>query len=437
MKIVSQNSKVVKREGRCLDVFSFKNLLKAYYACRKSKRRSASATEFEINFEQELLAMSFQLKSQNYRLGKYTCFAITDPKIREVWAADFRDRIVHHLLINYLEPTWEKKFIFHSYACRNNKGAHKAIKNLKKTINNQNPKKKLWYLKMDIESFFMHINRPILFSFIQKHINDSEILWLAKLIIFQNPTDNYLIKGDKKILASVPKNKSFFNAPPEQALPIGNYTSQFFANVYLNEADQFIKHSLKCPHYFRYMDDFLLLSEDEELLLKWQKEISNFLENQLRLKLHPKKQFLQPVACGIDFLGYVVKPDYALSRRRVVANFKKKLHRFNKILDKDAKPWPEKRNRQSDLPLVFYDRIPPLEFIQETQAVINSYYGHFKHAECFYLRKNLYQNYFKELNNFLEPADKTFSSFIIKPAIKKFIKKKMKNINGRNTARKR
>ncbi|MDD4272026.1 MAG: reverse transcriptase/maturase family protein [Patescibacteria group bacterium] len=367
--------------------------------------------------------MSSELKNKSYRLGKYTCFAITDPKLREVWAADFRDRVLHHLLVDRLEQIWEKKFIFHSYACRSGKGAHKAIKYLLNAVPTHNPDP-LFYLQVDIESFFMSIDKYVLFSIVQKHINNPDILWLTKLIIFQNPTDNYLVKGDRKILASIPKHKSLFHVSPDNGLPIGNYTSQFFANVYLNEIDRFIKHDLKCRNYFRYMDDLLLLDASKEKLLDWRRQINNFLKEKLLLNLHPEKQFLQPVSHGIDFLGYIVRPDYVLSRRRIVANFKKKLYYFNKLLNGNARPWPEKQNFQLALPLIFSDQMPTLEFIQKVQATVNSYYGHFKHADCSSLRKNLHQGYFKELKNFLEPADKTFSFFIINPAIKKFYQEK-------------
>lgn len=375
--------------------------------------------------------MSSLLKDKRYQLGKYTCFAITEPKLREVWAADFRDRIIHHLLVGCLEPIWEKKFIFHSYACRPDKGAHKAIHNLQNLIGQHTGKtNKLWHLKLDIESFFMSIDKTILFSLIQNQINNSDLLRLSKLIIFQNPTDNYIIKGDLKTLVSIPKNKSLFHAPPNKGLPIGNYTSQFFANIYLNEADQFIKHQLRCHYYFRYMDDFLLLHEDKNTLLQWRDEIKNFLLHRLKLTLHPKKQILQPVALGIDFLGYIIMPGYVLSRKRVIANLKKKLHYFNKALNSNAKPWPDKTTAQLTLPLIFSHQMPNWEFIQKAQATINSYYGHFRHANCFGLRKNLYQKYFKELNFFLEPADKNFSSFIVKTEIKKLYQEKIEIIKG-------
>ena len=375
------------------DIFSFENLLKSYYRCRKNKRYTFNAAKFEINFEKELLKLEQELKSYTYQPGGYICFAITDPKLREVWATDFRDRVVHHLLISYLEPIWERKFIFHSYACRKEKGAHKAIRYLKRDMRtaSANFTKPIYYLKIDIQSFFPSIDKNILYSLIKKHTRNPEILWLCRKIIFQNPTDNYVIKGDRNLLFSVPKHKSLFYGPKNKGLPIGNLTSQFFANLYLGELDQFVKHQLKCRSYFRYMDDFVILHSSKAQLLDWRDEISSFAQSYLQLRLHPTKQILQPINNGINWLGYIIKPDYLLSRRRVVGNLKQKLYYFN--LQLQAFPTPE--------------------FIQEVQACVNSYYGHFKHANCFNLRKNLYFKHFKELKNFLKPANKDFSHFLI------------------------
>lgn len=361
--------------------------------------------------------MSAELKNKNYQTGKYACFAITDPKIREVWATDFRDRILHHLLVGYLEPIWEKKFIFHSYACRSRKGAHNAVKKLKRALNLQKaPAENLWHLKMDIESFFTSIDKTILFNLVKKHIANPHILWLAELIIFQNPTDNYIIKGDRKILASVPKHKSLFYVPPDKGLPIGNYTSQFFANVYLNELDQFIKHSLKCRHYFRYMDDLLLIHPSKEQLLAWQNDIKMFVENDLELKLHPKKQTLQPVSFGIDFCGYIVKPDYILVRRRTVKKLKNKLWRFNKKILNAISPNDTPRACEIIFndPFIVFANPELSENFRHIFSSINSVYGFFKHANCYNLRKSLYEKHFGILKIYLEPANRNYDYFVWK-----------------------
>jgi len=388
------SNKTSERERERDDIFSFQNLLKCYYQCRKNKRYTYNAAKFEINFEKELLKLEQELKSHTYQPAGYICFAITDPKLREVWATDFRDRVIHHLLVSYLESIWEKKFIFHSYACRKEKGAHKAIRYLKRYTRSAtaNFTKPVYYLKIDIQSFFPSIDKNILFSLIKKHTSNPEILWLSHKIIFQNPTDNYVIRGDKELLRSVPKHKSLFYAPKDKGLPIGNLTSQFFANICLSELDQFIKHKLKCHYYFRYMDDFVILHPSKTQLLYLRNEISSFVEKRLNLRLHPKKQILQPITNGINWLGYIIKPDYSLSRRRVVSNLKQKLYYFNQQI-------PES---------------PNLESLQKVQARVNSYYGHFKHANCFNLRRNLYLKHFKKLKQYLKPADESFSHFVIK-----------------------
>lgn len=353
--------------------------------------------------------MEQDLKNQTYQCGQYICFAISDPKIREVWAADFRDRIVHHLLVNYLETVWEKKFIFHSYACRKEKGAHKSILYLKKIIAPD-----LFFLQADIQSFFVSIDKDILFSLIKKHIKNPEILWLTEKIIFHNPTTNYIRRGNLKLLQSVPPHKSLFGKV-NCGLPIGNYTSQFFANVYLNELDQFIKHSLKCQHYFRYMDDLLLLNSSREQLFKWRDDIRIFLETTLKLKLHPKKQVLQPATNGINFCGYIIKPDYTLIRRRTVKKLKSKLWHFNqkvlKALDSDDK-------RAADIifndPFIVFDKEIFTDDFRHIFSSINSVYGFFKHANCYNLRKTLYEKHFGILKIYLEPANRNYDYFVWK-----------------------
>ncbi len=347
-------------------IFSFTNLLKSYYQCRSNKRKTLSAAAFEIHFEKGLLKLEKELQNHTYSPGPYTCFVITDPKLREVWAADFRDRIVHHLLVAYLEPIFEKKFIFHSFACRKEKGAHKAIKYLQKTLRQaQFVNQTLYYLQTDIYSFFVNIDKQILFNQVKQFCHNREILWLADKIIFQNPTDNFSIRGGHKLFQNIPPHKSLFYAPRGKGLPIGNLTSQFFANVYLNDLDQFIKHNLKCRYYFRYMDDLLLLHQDPQQLSQWKNQIDNFLKIRLALKLHPKKQVTQTVQNGINFLGYITKPTYSLSRRRVVVSLKRKLHYLNKILAPKTQYQPEQANPQISLPLVFPKEIPSLAFLQK------------------------------------------------------------------------
>jgi retron-type reverse transcriptase len=392
------------------DLFAFKNLYKAYFGCRENKRTTYHAAKFEMSFESELLKLKEELKSHNYQPGPSICFAITDPKLREVWAADFRDRVVHHLLVGYLESIWEKMFVFHSYACRKGKGAHKSIRYLKKIIAPD-----LFFLQVDIQSFFVSIDKSVLFSLVKKRVKNPEILWLAERIIFHDPTTNYIPRGDLKLLQSVPPHKSLFGKI-NCGLPIGNLTSQFFANVYLNELDQFIKHSLKCRYYFRYMDDLLLLNSSKEQLLKWRDDIKTFVETNLKLKLHPKKQILQPATNGINFCGYIVKPDYTLIRRRTVKKLKNNLWHFNeKILNTLS---PNDMPRACDIifndPFIVFDNGRFTDDFRHIFSSINSVYGFFKHANCYNLRKTLYEKHFGILKMYLRPANRNYHYFIWK-----------------------
>lgn len=288
-------------------------------------------------------------------------FAAKKPKLREIFAADFRDRIVHHILVDYLEKIWEPIFIYDSYACRENKGTHKAIKRLQSFARKitKNGNIRVYYLQLDIKDFFTSIDKDILFSLISKKIESPDILWLAEIVLFWDCTASYIEKGRHSILSQIPFNKSLFGKDNKKGLPIGNLTSQFFANVYLNELDQYVKHTLKCKYYLRYVDDFVILGTDKAELLNIQNQIEKFLLKHLQLKLHPKRRKLQPISNGIDFLGYIVRPKYILVRRRVINNFKKKIRQF------------QAKNTEN------------------FKSTIASYMGHFKHAQAFLLKRSL------------------------------------------------
>ncbi len=344
-----------------------------------------------------MLKLEQELNNRLYSPGQSICFVVTSPKPREVFAADFRDRIVHHLLVNHLEPIWEKKFIHHSYSCRKNKGTHRAIKDLKKYFRkiSRNYSQPAYYLQADISAFFMSLKKEILFKIIKKHVKNPEILWLTKQIIFQNPTKNFYQKGDPALFKLIPNHKSLFKVPLNQGLPIGNLTSQFFANLYLNELDQFVKHKLKVKAYLRYVDDILLINQDKNKLKIWNRQIDNFLRYRLKLKIHPNKTILNPISQGVNFVGFIIKPDYSLVRRRTAASLKSKIWRFNQ------QPFPQNY----------------LKFEQELKQIlstINSYYGQFKHANSFKLRKSIYQKHFKILKSYLQPIDPNFSYFQLK-----------------------
>ena len=384
-----------ERVNLAVQIFSFENLLKCYYNCRRRKRYTVNAIKFEINLEQELSKLKRELENHTYYPGRSICFVVTKPKPREIFAADFRDRIVHHILVSYLERIWEPKFIDQSYSCRKDKGAHRAIKDLKKYIKKVScdDQQEAYYLQVDIKSFFVSLNKNILFKLIKKYVKNQEILWLAETIIFHNPTTNYYRKCQMSLFDLIPDHKSLFKVSSDQGLPIGNLTSQFFANVYLNELDLFVKHKLKANYYLRYVDDLVLLSRNKQQLKFWQKEISGFLRRELKLELHPNKQIIQDINKGINFVGFITKPSHILIRRRIVKSLKGKLWNLNKYSGELSK-----------------------KQIKNILSVVNSYYGHFKHAQTFSLREKLWQEDFNILQKYLEPVDKKISYFKIKNA---------------------
>jgi len=320
----------VSASGSTKEIFSYRNIYERYLDCRRKKRNTYNALKFELNAEDNLVRLEYVLKNHTYHPSRSVLFTAKRPKQREIFAADFPDRIVHHVLVNELEKIWEPIFIYDSYACREGKGTHRASRRLRKFLRNitTNGNIKAYYLQLDVKDFFTSIDKQILFDLISKKVSDPETLWLTKTILFWDCTKSYIPKGPKQLLLNIPFNKSLFRKDNKRGLPIGNLTSQFFANVYLNELDQFVKHTLKAKYYLRYVDDFVLLSHNKKELFHWKEEIREFLATQLKLQLHPKRQKLQPVSNGIDFLGYVIRHNYVLVRRRVINNLKSKLNKF-------------------------------------------------------------------------------------------------------------
>lgn len=317
------------------DIFTYKKIYKAYLFCRQNKRKTESALNFELNLEKNLKELLEEIIKGYYMPRKSICFVVTAPKPREIFAADFRDRIVHHLMVGEVEDFFEKRFIFDSYACRKNKGTHRAVARLYYFLKKRE-NQKAWFLKLDIKSFFISIEHQILYDIIEKKIkkmklspSESEaLLKLIKVIIFHNPTNNYIIKGQQKLYDLIPRHKSLLNQKDGKGLPIGNHSSQFFANVYMNELDQYIKRVLKCQQYIRYVDDFILISQDRADLPRWKRQIESFLKKELKLDLSESKTIIQPVKRGIDFLGYFVRTDAIYPRRKLLKKYRDKMYKI-------------------------------------------------------------------------------------------------------------
>jgi retron-type reverse transcriptase len=299
--------------------FSFEDLVQAYLDCRESKRNKPSSLAFEINLEANLCQLDDELRNGSYRPGKSICFVITRPKPREVWAAEFRDRIVHHLLYNRISPRFYAGFIADSCACIPGRGTLYGAQRLESKIRSitQNWSRPAHYLKLDLANFFVSINKHIVRELLAKRVS-GWWMQLAELVLFHDPREDFEYRGDPDLLDYVPPHKRLTSQPSHLGLPIGNLSSQFFANVLLDVLDQHIKHDLRCKHYIRYVDDMVLLHESPQWLNSAKADIEVWLPQHLGLQLNPTKTILQPVDRGVDFVGQVIRPWHRTTRKRTV-----------------------------------------------------------------------------------------------------------------------
>lgn len=302
--------------------FSFEALAQAYFDCRRTKRNSNSALAFELDLERNLMQLHTELNNGTWQPGPSICFVVTHPKPREVWAADFRDRIVHHLLYNQIGKRIERTFIADSCACIEGRGTPYAAQRLEAKARSitENWRRPAHYLKCDLANFFVTIDKHVLAAQLQRAIPEQPWQALALQILWHDPRTNYQLRSPARLLNRVPQHKRLTAQPAHLGLPIGNLSSQFFANVYLNALDQFVKHRLQAKHYIRYVDDFVLLHHSPQQLNTWRQQIEAFLAEHLHARLNPSKTILQPLARGVDFVGQVILPHRRITRRRVVEN---------------------------------------------------------------------------------------------------------------------
>ena len=297
------------------------DLLIAFHCAAKRKRSKSYVIEFESNLMENLIQMRDDLYNRMYKHGAFTTFIADRPKPREIFAANFKDRIIHHLYFNYLHKQFEDTFIEDCYSCIKGKGTSYGVKRLQHHIlsESQNYTKKCYVLKIDIKAYFININRKILLNIVLKQIDKFErkhksdlldynfLRYLSEMIIMLNPLEN-IKQIDPDAWKTYKKSKSLFFAKILCGLPIGNLTSQMFSNVYLNLLDQFVKRVLKAKHYGRYVDDGYLVSCCKEFLLMCIPKIKEFLKEQLGLEINCAKIILRDVKYGIEFLGSYIKP---------------------------------------------------------------------------------------------------------------------------------
>ncbi|MSR59511.1 MAG: RNA-dependent DNA polymerase [Planctomycetaceae bacterium] len=313
-------------------MISFENLLRAALDARRGKRFRPSVVAFEFRLEDELWKLHDELQAGTYRPGAYRSFRIFEPKERLISAAPYRDRVVHHALTSRLDPIYERTFIDDSYACRRGKGTHAAVARCQEFA-----KRFRYVLKADIRKFFPSLDHEILKSLIAQKIKDPEVLRLVEQIIdHSNPQEprSHWFPGDDL----------FTPGERRRGIPIGNQTSQFFANVYLDPLDHFVKERLRIKGYVRYVDDFLLFDDDKRELGKAKGNIAEFLD-ELRLRLHPKKNVIFPVSEGIRFLGYRVYPTHRLLAKENVWRFLRRVRQMQADYHERRTTLPEIRKR--------------------------------------------------------------------------------------------
>ena len=290
-------------------IISLENLLTAWKEFLGGKSRKAGVAEFKLKLMDNLICLHNDLKNKIYEHGKYKAKKINDPKPRDIHIAEIRDRVMHRAVYRILYPFFDRKFIFDSYSCRLDKGTHKALERFKDfcKCSSFNHTKTVWILKGDIKKCFASIDQKILFEILKKNIKDGNVLILLRTII-----------------------KSFDSSVIYKGLPLGNLTLQLLVNIYLNEFDQYVKHKLKIRYYIRYADDFVFFSQDRAGLEGLVPVISGFLEERLKLTIHPKKIFIKTLASGVDFLGWVHFPYHRVLRTKTKIRMFKRLEESQK-----------------------------------------------------------------------------------------------------------
>lgn len=388
--------------ARTGSVFVFASVFRAWRQCRRGKRGTRKAQRYEMGLLDHLVDTAQRLENSTWRPSRACRFVVRHPKPREILAAAFDDRVVHHLLVPWFERLYEPVFIHDSFANRRGKGSHAAVARLQHFLRAGGPARR-HYLQLDIRNFSNSINRRILFGLLRSRVerdlrrpgNDARhvpreqaerILWLTRVMRTGNPAQHAHLQCRAADMACVPPHRKLANAPAETGLPIGNLTSQFFANVYLNELDQFVKHALKATAYVRYVDDLVLVHDRPEQLVEWRGRIEVFLRERLRLELRDSGR-LAPVGNGVDFLGYIVRPDYRLVRRRVVGQLRARLQAHRRTLQCAEGLW----------------HLRP-EAVAALQATLASYLVHCRHAQSAGLIRSLFAQH-PWLGDVLQPVD--------------------------------
>ncbi|OGI47069.1 hypothetical protein A2121_00285 [Candidatus Nomurabacteria bacterium GWB1_40_6] len=290
------------------NIITTEKLLKAWQEFLRDKKKKKDVILFQAKLMDNIFNLYVDLKNKTYKHGEYHAFNISDPKPRQIHKATVRDRLLHHLIYQELYEYFDSKFIHDSYSCRIERGTHRATNRFRDfyRIVSENNTKTCWVLKCDIRKFFANIDHNTLKEILEKHIRDKDVLWLLGRVI-----DSF--------------NSIYAMADIFKGLPLGNLTSQLLVNIYMNEFDQFVKRELKVKYYIRYADDFVILAKDKNELLLNLSYMRDYLENKLKLNMHPGKVYIKTIASGVDFLGWVSFPKHRVLRTSTKRRMLKKL----------------------------------------------------------------------------------------------------------------
>ena len=392
-------------------------LLEAAFACGRSLQKDLALP----NIAAMCAELAKNLLARAWKPGGCTRFAVQEPKVREIFAPAFSDRVVESWLVALVETALDKLFIEDSYANRKGKGTLAAVLKAQSCMRKPG---NAFCLQLDVRSFFHSIHRPTLLrdwlSFLRGLPVNAERLDLgghiSTALLTRVPKDNFhTVRNSRPLLMALPAHKSLIHAPQDTGLPIGSAASQYFANFYLNGLDHFVKHELRIKGYLRYMDDLLLFGPDSATLIRQKDAIAGYLQDRLRLVLHPAKTLLSKSSQGIEYLGYRVYPQYLHPCSRTINALKARLDFFKHLF------WPERfalcqqpvrgtwqglvRNRELTPPVT-----PDWLLLKRMEATINCYYGIMGHAKSYSLRKALYHKHFGPLREFFIPANAGYSA---------------------------
>lgn len=358
--------------------FTYNEIFSAFEDCLRNKKSTKGAKEFCMNKVDNLIQLADDINNRTYTIGTSRAFVITDPKLREVFAADFRDRIVHHLVIHELEPYFEDYFIKNTFSCMKGRGTLHGVQCLESLIKERSNSYTIPYYiaKLDYKAFFMSIDKQLLcdrlLEFIRRVYPENRkkpyLIWLCELIILHHPEDNCTRVGNISLWGSLSFYKSLFKVGKDKGLAIGNLTSQMFANFYLTPVDYYIIYKLKLD-LVRYADDFVVGHYDLSYLKKCIPLIKEFALREVKLTIHPDKLYIQECHKGITFIGGVVRPNRIYCSNRAVG----------KLFSKAATKFPE------------YSK----EDIEDFISSMNSYLGLMKHYKTYKIRKKFIKKYIK------------------------------------------